>query len=205
MPTLTRGQIEVYARAAGLPGPLFASIALAESSGRTDIVNSIGCVGLWQINQPVHVKDHPTWSTGWLKDPANNAAAAKVLYRQSGLLPWISSAPKWTLDNAWSTFRRGGGSVVEQFERKFGGVTDVVGDVTGGVTDVAGSALRLVDVAERTGTWVSTPANWARVAYVGGGLVLVAVAANMAVTWPAAGRVARTVAGTTVKRVRGTT
>lgn len=90
MPTLSQSQIASVARSGGLPGDpyVWAAIAMAESSGRTDVVNSIGCVGLWQINQPEHVKSHPTWTVKWLQNPVNNAKAAKVIYNQQGLKAW---------------------------------------------------------------------------------------------------------------------
>lgn len=52
------------------------AVALAESSGRTEVVNSIGCVGLWQINRPAHQPAHPGWTQSWLQNGANNATAA---------------------------------------------------------------------------------------------------------------------------------
>lgn len=64
------------------------AVALAESSGQYWVVNQIGCVGLWQINVPVH----PQWTTAAMKDPAKNAAAAMTLYKGA------KSAGK----NAWS-------------------------------------------------------------------------------------------------------
>lgn len=91
MTTLTLQQTAAYARAAGFTGDALVDIvavATPESSLRTDVVNSIGATGLWQINQPVHVKDHPQWSQAWLKDPANNAAAAKIIYDQQGMSAW---------------------------------------------------------------------------------------------------------------------
>src|SRR3954447_16304819 len=78
MPTLSMDQIALHAQSAGLPNSQVAvatAVAMAESSGNSDVVNSIGCVGLWQINQPVHVKTHPLWTREWLKNPANNARA----------------------------------------------------------------------------------------------------------------------------------
>ncbi|MFG3244848.1 hypothetical protein [Streptomyces sp. NPDC048157] len=64
------------------------AVALAESGGRYWVVNSIGCVGLWQINVPVHVKGHPTWTTAAMKDPDRNAGAARVLWKDRGWKPW---------------------------------------------------------------------------------------------------------------------
>lgn len=86
---LTQSQVYAVAVASGLPNPkLMAAIAMAESGGDTNAVNSIGCVGLWQINQPAHVKAHPTWTREWLKNPLNNAAAAKIILKQQGLGAW---------------------------------------------------------------------------------------------------------------------
>ncbi|MFJ7153267.1 transglycosylase SLT domain-containing protein [Streptomyces sp. NPDC100445] len=62
------------------------AVALAESSGQYWIVNSIGCVGLWQINVPVHKQ----YTTAAMKDPAKNAAAAMAIYKGAGnrWTPW---------------------------------------------------------------------------------------------------------------------
>ena len=59
MATLTYDQLVQVARAGGLPGDadMWAAVAMAESSGRTDVVNSIGCVGLWQINVAIPTGD----------------------------------------------------------------------------------------------------------------------------------------------------
>jgi hypothetical protein len=89
MATLSQSEIYTIAVLTGLPNPrVMAAVAMAESSGRTDVVNAIGCVGLWQINQPVHVKSHPTWTVAYLQNPINNALAAKVIYGQQGYSAW---------------------------------------------------------------------------------------------------------------------
>lgn len=59
------------------------AVALAESSGQYWVVNSIGCVGLWQVYVKVHIGAHPSWTTENMKDPNKNAAAAMVLYKDS--------------------------------------------------------------------------------------------------------------------------
>lgn len=82
MTTLTLRSIARVAYQAGFKGDALVTataIAFAESSGRVEVVNSIGCVGLWQINQPVHVAAHPKWTRAWLQNAANNAAAAYEL------------------------------------------------------------------------------------------------------------------------------
>ena len=72
------------------------AIAWAESSGRTTVVNYLGCVGLWQVYQRVHHKAHPSWTTSWLKNPTNNAKAAWVL---------SSHGKNW---RPWTTYTGGG-------------------------------------------------------------------------------------------------
>ena len=82
MPTLSASQIATVANSAGFTGDSLVTataIALAESGGRTDVVNYLGCVGLWQIYQSVHAKKYPHWTTAWLKNPQNNAQAAYIL------------------------------------------------------------------------------------------------------------------------------
>ncbi len=92
MPTLSASQIAGLAQGANFTGDSLitaTAVALAESSGRTDVVNSIGATGLWQILQPVHVKANPTWSKEWLKNPQNNARAAyKISSSGTNWKPW---------------------------------------------------------------------------------------------------------------------
>lgn len=89
MTTFSANQIADVAWAAGFRGDRLVTavaVALGESSGRVEVVNSIGCVGLWQINQPVHVRAHPNWTRGWLQGAKNNARAAYAL--SSGGVSW---------------------------------------------------------------------------------------------------------------------
>lgn len=82
MAYLTMAQIAGYAKQAGFTGDalvMATAIAMAESSGNTTVVNSIGCVGLWQIYGRIHRRAHPTWTDAWLKQPGNNAKAAYIL------------------------------------------------------------------------------------------------------------------------------
>ena len=68
------------------------AVAMAESSLRPEVVNSIGAVGLYQILQPVHVREHPTWTVEWLKDPGHNVAAARVVsHGWTDRGPWVAS------------------------------------------------------------------------------------------------------------------
>ena len=90
MPTaMSAAQIAQVAYNAGWRGEELVTataVALAESSGRYWIVNGIGCVGLWQINVPVH----PQYTTADMKVPAKNASAARAIYAGAGnkWTPW---------------------------------------------------------------------------------------------------------------------
>lgn len=91
MTRYSAAEIAGYAKGAGFTGKdlvIATAVAMAESAGDPDVVNSIGCVGLWQIFQKKHAPDHPTWSVVWLKHPGNNAAAAKLLHGQRRWKPW---------------------------------------------------------------------------------------------------------------------
>jgi hypothetical protein len=99
MPTLSDQAIAAYARQAGWSGDDLVkavAVALAESGGRTDVVNFLGCVGLWQVYQRVHARAHPLWTTAWLKNPANNAQAAHTI--------WVDAGNRWT---PWTTYTSG--------------------------------------------------------------------------------------------------
>lgn len=182
MPTLAQSQIEMYARSAGLePADKWAAIAMAESSGRTDVVNSIGCVGLWQINQPVHVKSHPQWTVKYLQDPLNNARAAKTIAGSQGLSAWEAyTGPDGKgSDGPWKNYYKGSdsspgvsGAVGAAID--FGGST--IADATGltGIQDIATNV-------SAAGKWISTPYNWVRIGYVIGGGVLLFVGVGLIV------------------------
>ncbi len=173
MATLTQSQVYAIAVSTGLAQPkLMAAIAMAESSGRTDVVNSIGCVGLWQINQPVHVKTHPTWTKSWLSNPVNNARAAKVIYQQQGLEAWESYTDgrfKKYMDST-AQGSDGGFELFDPLNILPGNQDEQIQSTTGtqGIADIA-------SFAAKAGNWVSNPRNWLRIVYVIGGVTLVVV------------------------------
>ena len=89
--TLTMKQIGAAALAAGFTGnnlKIAVSIAMAESRGNPNATNSIGCVGLWQINQPVWVHSNSQWTVAWLQNPNNNAQAAMKVFTAQGWQGW---------------------------------------------------------------------------------------------------------------------
>jgi hypothetical protein len=191
MPTLTQPQIEMIARASGLPGDpkVWAAVAMAESSGNTTAKNpSSGAYGLWQIH-PIHREDHPTWTEKWLADPVNNARAAAKVYSQQGWGAWeayTNGSYKAHLKTPVTT----GGTVTqadwEDWLKKLvplgpGGLVapeELGGTGTlDGAVDVAEGVGAVAEAVQKAGTWMSQPKNWARVAYVwvGGFAVLVGV------------------------------
>ena len=97
---LTQAQIVTLAGKAGFKGEdliIAGAVAMAESSGRYWVENSIPCIGLWQINFRFWNPRKPQWTKEWLKVPENNAAAAFYIYTQAG--------NKW---RDWSTYTGGG-------------------------------------------------------------------------------------------------
>ncbi len=173
---LTQGQIKAIAISAGMKQPdLMAAIAMAESSGETTVVNSIGCVGLWQIH-PIHRQAHPTWTRAWLQNPVNNAIAAKAVYASQGLQAWEAYT-----NGAYKKYASGVVPAVD-IPGPAGGFAEGDPDYQGETSpDYAGEIKRLADsvgtVAEGIGkgaVWISNPRNWVRVAYglAGGALVV---------------------------------
>lgn len=201
MATLTYQQIVQVARTSGLPGDpeVWAAIAMSESSGRTDIVNSIGCVGLWQINQPVWVKTHPSWTVAHLKNPVNNGRAAAVVYHAQGFSAWegytgpsgsgsagpwrdyyqSSSTNKVQTAGWWHDFWKGfksGEDVGPGPEDLWDGGTKndpSLGSATQGLGDVATGVGTIAEAVQKTAVWLGNAQNWVRIGYVVGGGVLV--------------------------------
>lgn len=204
MPVLSYAQIVQVARAGGLPGDkdMWAAVAMAESSGRTDVVNSIGCVGLWQINQPVHVKTHPKWTVAWLQNPVNNAKAAAVIFRAQGMDAWEAyTGPDGKgSDGPWRQYYRGSKGSADaagwswddiigdgdDFEKGFNdpfGLGDVLPDWanpqwdeysdTGGLGDVAEGVGAIAEAVQKSAVWLGNSRNWVRIGYIAGGAVLV--------------------------------
>lgn len=94
MTVLSQSQIAGYAQSAGLSGnsvTIASAIAMAESGGRTDVVNPGSAtdpeysVGLWQIN----LRSHPQYTQSAMSDPTKNAAAMFAISAGgTNWLPW---------------------------------------------------------------------------------------------------------------------
>ena len=83
--TMSQQEIQRLAAAVGMPNPrLMAAIAMAESGGDVDVINSIGATGLWQVLQSAH----PQYSEAQLTTARGNAMAAKQILSSQGLSAW---------------------------------------------------------------------------------------------------------------------
>lgn len=182
MATLSLNQMALIAATAGLPGDpwLWAAVGMAESSGRTDVVNSIGCVGIWQINQPVHVKANPTWTVKWLQNPVNNALAAKKIHKSQGMNAWEVYTNGMYKDH----YKKGGVVAVADKDKPTCKDYFAPGDPAGDLCldegeepqdiPTPGEALNAIpDALKKTADFLVNPRTWLRVAYGIGGGVLV--------------------------------
>lgn len=208
----------MYAAAAGLPNPSkWAAIGMAESGGRTNVVNGIGATGWLQINQPVHVRRHPKWTKKWLKNPLNNARAAKAIFDEQGWSAWQAYTgpdgsgsdgpwrrhyrsgavvPAGAWDDFWDGFKDGFdiGPGPEDFWDDDGFSDDEwEGDYVGPLDDIA-------EFTAKAGNWVSNRRNWIRVAYVVGGGILAIVGSAMVIR----GTALRQVTGAVAKAAKRT-
>lgn len=209
----SKSQIAVMARAVGWGehSEDAAIVAMAESGGDDKIINSIGATGLLQINQPVHVKAHPTWTKKWLQNPMNNLKAGLVLFKAAGEKwdgPWLDSRDKGG-GGGWGgkiSGGSGGGATqvaddpcellkgtpgYEYCVRERG---DTAPDGVPDLGDIAGQVGRIAQAVAKAGNWLADPGNWVRIAYVAGGGLLALVAVN-AITQPYASRAWRQVSG----------
>lgn len=173
-------QLIALARDAGFSesqAPTMAAIAMAESSGRPGVVNEIGCTGLWQINQPVHVKDYPSWTQAWLKDPRNNARAAKVIYDKQGLSAWsvyTSGAYKKYLPSE-STVSEVYSDIGRFLKGISGGIGDIIGGTIGNAVSLPSQVTGFFDAAEKpvkAAMWLFNPASWVRIVAMVFGIML---------------------------------
>lgn len=87
MTTLSCTQVAALVKKVGFPSSLhvtFVAIAKAESGNRVEVVNSIGCVGLFQINAPVHKQ----FDRRRLATAEYNVRAALSIYKSQGIRAW---------------------------------------------------------------------------------------------------------------------
>lgn len=193
MATYSRAQIEIMALGVGWGSRSkdISYVAMAESSGNSITVNSIGCVGLLQINQPVHVGSHPKWTRAWLQDPINNLTAGLVLFKGAGNKldgPWADSKNKGD-GGGWGEHVSSSSGAVQVDDDPCKYVIGPLGDAcreeqNGGsvvpkVGDTAEQLGRVAQAVAKAGNWLADPGNWVRIAYVAGGGLLALTAVNV--------------------------
>lgn len=122
---------------------LAASVALAESGGRTDAVGAADDVGLWQI-VPAY---HPQWTHDQLLSPKINAEAAVAISSNgTSWSQWCTAYTDGACGKKGGHYDPTGASPAGTIYRAHGGaqsvrVTPVHGDRTVTVGDVRGPAL----------------------------------------------------------------
>lgn len=226
MTRLTMAQMAQVARAGGLPGDpaLWAAVGMAESAGDPLVVNSIGCVGLWQINQPVHIRSHPAWTVRYLQNPLNNARAAAVIYHAQGMDAWegYTGPSGHGSDGPWKQYysqakqadwwdplykldpfglipgNPDGSSPGNPFggDPPYGGTVDAASGIATGIGGIT-------EAVQKTAVWMGNSQNWVRVAYVTGGAVLMllglTIVARPLISGTPAAAAAKTAAGVVKK------
>jgi lysozyme-like protein len=171
------------------------AVALAETlpPGNTDSANNVGAghTGLWQISglHAGRVPGSPVFPSAfraWLKDPVNNARAAKYVYDAQGWGAW-----EVILNNRYRQFMdRGRRAAAELVAEAVSGGPHGLG--TGGIfgsgvgpdieieplEQVAEAIRDAIRVAVDAAGWLSDRKNWGRIgiAIVGVGAITVAVA-----------------------------
>jgi hypothetical protein len=140
--------------------------------------------GLWQINMkgsmgPTRRALYGLSSNDELLDPATNARVMSDISKQGANF------------NAWGAFTNGSYrkflvntvAVVDVPHIPLPGVSGLIANGLGFLAGTAPSVNTSLDVistlstigngVRKTGAWVSNPRNWVRVAYVGGGIILI--------------------------------
>jgi len=176
-------QLVTLARGAGWTGnniPIAGAVAMAESSGRTDVVNFLGCVGPWQVYQKVHAKAHPEWTTEWLKNPVNNAHAAYTIWQGQGWQGWstyTNGAYKKYMASATAAAASGVNADITIGGKKIDPLAPFKpGTYLPGAADVGiPGAQTLEDLNDIAGK-LSDPHLWIRIAYILLGVILVLIA-----------------------------
>jgi hypothetical protein len=175
MTTLSPNQIAVYAQAAGIPPgqPIIdaVSVAMAESSGVTDVVGVAGNTGLWQVGPQGTLNDAGVGKTAaQLKDPATNAQAMFTIWSRDGK----TFAKSWS---SWgNSLQVGWAAKLHANAANWGAASVTTAPVLPlpSLSNPLGSAEALAKQAGALVEWLSTPSNWVRVALVvlGAGLAV---------------------------------
>lgn len=179
MAKLSRDQIAMYARSAGLSGgavDIAVAVALAESGGDPGQRNPIppdNSYGLWQINMlggmgPERRRKFGLSSNSELYDPATNARAmAAISNGGTNWSPWSTYT-----DGKYRKYLKPGAT--QAGDGLIPGIPDP-GDALDGAMEVAKGVNAMAELSVGAAEWLSDSQNWIRIAQglVGGALILV--------------------------------
>lgn len=202
-------QSELYnlARSQGLSddrAKVAAATSMGESGGNpnahnTNKLTGDNSYGLWQINMlgamgPERLKQFGISNNDQLFDPVINAKAMAILSKKG------ADFSPWSAFNSGSYLKFMGNKVtnadVSQGSPWWKQVLNVVSPISN-VADVSNPIDGLAaigDATSKTAHWVSDSKNWIRVAYVGGGVILVMGALITLASDTSAGKMALKVA-----------
>lgn len=173
------------------------AVVQRESHGDANVVNKIGATGLFQILTPLHcgaygIPKPTTDCVQWLKDPDNNAKAARALFRSAGWQPWISSGPIPPPPTDWDP------EITTDKDTLVTGASEVASAVASPFTSVASAAVDLIGTLLSADTWFRIGKGWLGfVLVVTGTGSLVFIVANRA----SGGQVARAAKAAATKGV----
>jgi hypothetical protein len=163
MATLTDAQIAGVLRSAGFPANQIATgvaIALAESGGRTDAVNTANRNGTWDAGL-MQVNSIHGYTQSYLFDPGNNARASLKIFQAAG--------NRWT---PWSTYNNG------SYRRYIARGTAAAGAAPDAAAPPAGSPPSTGDAPSNESLdRLSSGGLWLRLGAYLGGVILLALGA----------------------------
>jgi hypothetical protein len=156
-----------------------AAIAMAESGGNPNAVvhdSDDDSYGLWQINMKDPMGSDRRRKYGLpnneaLLDPRRNGMVMADLSQHGGNF------------SAWTTYTSGkykehmdGKSLADKAADIVNGAKDAAGNAYNNAMDVGRAAGTIANATEKTAKWVSDSKTWVRIAYVGGGTLVIIVA-----------------------------
>jgi hypothetical protein len=168
--TATDEQIAQAAAAAGFNGhdlEVSVAVALAESRGRTDVRNSIGASGAWQILQSAHPELFRAYHWQNLDD---NAKMAHAVWAQAGRkwTPWVTY-----VNGAYLMFMPRAKRAVAHMGGGSATPTQTAHATDASFAGTVGGLSPLLDFAG----FIGNPHNWQRLAFfaAGGALIVLAL------------------------------
>lgn len=206
MGNLSQSDLYSLARSTGLSetkAKTAAAIGMAESSGNPNVVNSVPCVGIWQINMAgalgVQRRAHFHLSSiNDLKNPQKNAAAMYSIsvhgtnwtpwetYTNGAYMKYFNNPVKGesildVLKN-WNPLNGTPAAALGTTANNLAGVTDTPTELA----SIAGTFGNISNAVQHGSAWISNWRNWVRIGLVvGGGVGLAMFVGAMARETPA--------------------